>query len=103
MDKSQKIEFTSPEAFAASFENLKNMYFSHKVCEAKDYISACTGSIIRAHSVSRKFLKMIADGKGQVYHFDDRISRRIGDRHRHFMAVLLQGAAMRRCFQGRSD
>ena len=73
MKKTQKIDFSSPEAFAASVENMRNKYFSHKVCEAKDHISACTGSIIRAHSVSRKFLKMIADGKGQVYHFDDRL------------------------------
>ena len=73
MKTSNELDFSSPEAFAASLENLRSKIYSRKECEAKNHISECRGTIIKSHSISRKFLKMIADDKMRVYCFDNRL------------------------------
>ena len=57
----------------AGFEEKQKKHFSQKICEGKD-ISLCSGKIISAHSISRKFLKKIADD-GNVCHVEHNIIR----------------------------
>lgn len=73
MGRSNRLDFSTPEAFAGIMENIRNRHYSRKTCEARDIISTCDGKIIQSHSISRKFLKQIADKSGQVYRFDDRL------------------------------
>ena len=71
MQSVKQLDFSSPEKYASSVEIIRTKYFSRKVCEAKN-LSTCHGKIIKSHSISRKFLKLIANNS-KIYHFDDRL------------------------------
>lgn len=53
---------------------LMNKYFlSRKKCEAKGFISDCSGKVVSSHTISKKFLRKITSKDGHVYCFDDRL------------------------------